>query len=110
MTRGDFLGHRSAWSPPLPDPGGFFAMPGRVTRRLGVILASLLLVGLPTGVVLAGGGGGTGTIAATIPDPTGAPFTAQLTGTWVWPEFKTPCGPGASANRAAGWAIDWGDG
>ena len=37
-------------------------------------------------------------------------MTVTLSGTWVWPEQHDPCGPGTSANRAAGWAADWDDG
>lgn len=36
--------------------------------------------------------------------------TVTLTGTWVWEDKSDPCGPGTSANRAVGWAADWGDG
>src|SRR4051794_12672395 len=36
-------------------------------------------------------------------------LTATLSGTWSWPEQKSPCGPGTGPNRAAGWAVQWGD-
>ena len=45
-------------------------MPFRVPRRLAVVVATVLLVGIPGGVVLAGAGGATGTISMSVPNPT----------------------------------------
>ncbi len=55
------------------------------------------------------------TAAADSPDPLTIDveqdgMTVTLTGTWEWPSKTAPCGPGTSANRAAGWQADWDDG
>jgi hypothetical protein len=80
-----------------------------IGSRAAALLAAVVVLGSATGVVLAGAGSGSGTVNAAFP-ATGAPLTVALSGTWTWAEQKAPCGPGTGANRAAGWAIQWGDG
>jgi hypothetical protein len=78
---------------------------GRRRPLLGVALVLVLALG-GWWAVAAFAGAGTPTGAVTVST---SGLTATLSGTWSWSEQKSPCGPGTAADRAAGWAVQWGD-
>jgi uncharacterized repeat protein (TIGR01451 family) len=76
-------------------------------RLFGVAAAAVVLAVAGWGAVGALASSGTATGSVTV---TTNGLTATLSGTWSWPDMKAPCGPGTMADRAVGWAVQWGDG
>src|SRR5690242_14415575 len=72
--------------------------------RAALVLSVLAVAGVWAVVAFAGAGTPTGSVSVST-----SGLTATLSGTWVWSDQKSPCGPGTGPNRAVGWAVQWGD-
>src|SRR5262245_66137564 len=78
------------------------------TRRRVRLLVGACVVLVAAGCWIVAALAGSGTPTDSVSVSTNG-LTATLSGNWSWPEMKSPCGPGTSSNRAAGWAVQWGD-